>query len=188
MAAIPRESIIEIPRGLAEGIKAVEQRLLPVTGSSSYVSSSTLSGHQIKFRIEQQSQTFLDPQSLCIGGRVSFSNLGTVKTQIHQILGSILSAFSKISVKSNEFQLESVEQLGPLYNRLFDATLDKSAKTAMSSLLLFDPISGEQGAILNTNQSTGTSGDNWNGFKDAQDFTFCIPLQISSFKKLITLI
>ncbi|RZK08258.1 MAG: hypothetical protein EOO46_14290 [Flavobacterium sp.] len=99
-----------------------------------------------------------------------------MKTQVHQVLGSILSAFSKISVKSNEFQLESVEQVGSLYSRLFDATLDKSAKTAMSSMLLFDPISGVQGCILNTNQSTGTSGDNWNGYKDGQDFTFCIPL------------
>ncbi|RYH26286.1 hypothetical protein EON65_14775 [archaeon] len=175
--SFPRESILQLPASLAQGVNSIQQRVLPTTGSGSYVASSTSFGTPIKFTIDSQPQTMMDPQTLCLSGRVVFSNLGTVETNKHVLLGSILSAFSSIKVRSNSLQIEEIVNPGPLFSRLWDLVLDRSAKLALSSLLLFDVVNpGCQGIVVNSNNSTTTGGDSHNGLPSATTFSFCIPI------------
>ncbi|RYE57464.1 MAG: hypothetical protein EOP48_05730 [Sphingobacteriales bacterium] len=142
---------------------------LPVTGSGSYVASSTSSGATIKFTI--------DSQTLCLSGRVVFSNMGTVETNKHVLLGSILSAFPSIKLRPNGTQVEEIVNPGPVFARLWDLVLDRSAKLALSAMLLFDPVNpGAQGIILNSNNSSGTGGDSHNNMNSNSTFAFCIPI------------
>eukprot|EP01031_Cornospumella_fuschlensis_P024659 gene24659-29794_t len=176
MSAYPREAIPMLPENLVQGVKSTQQRIQPSSGTQAMTVTGISSGQKITFSIDQQAQTMLDPQTLCLCGRVEFGNMGTENVDVHCILGSILSAFSQIRVLSNKQEIDNLMNPGPLYARLWDMSLDRSAKQSLANMRLFDPVApGSQGAIFGTSNTVGNTFFH-NSFPDNNKFSFCIPV------------
>ncbi|RZK26862.1 MAG: hypothetical protein EOO43_01535 [Flavobacterium sp.] len=151
-----------------------EIRLQPTTGAGNY----STAGSSISFRIDRMPQTFLENSTLTLNGRVAITAGATANTNLATLLGYAGSFFQTLRVKSNGITLDDITNFAQLNAKIFDFTMSRSDKVALSPAYLFDPITNAQGVVVNGVSSIG-AGNRFNGFPSGLLFSFSIPIPCS---------